>query len=65
MKKELLVIQDYYKQLPHGEKSIWLAKVAEGCGVSFPTVVKRIRDNKWTKLEIEWILKYIGYDQEH
>lgn len=60
----MLVIQDYYKSLQRGEKSAWLAKVAEGCGISYPTVLKRMRENNWNKLEIEWILKFIGYDKE-
>lgn len=64
MENKMLVIQDYYKNLQRGEKSAWLAKVAEGCGISYPTVLKRMRENNWNKLEIEWILKFIGYDKE-
>lgn len=65
MEKSLLVIQDYYQNLPRGGKSAWLSKVAEGCGISYPTVLKRMRENSWTKLEMEWILKFIADDQEH
>lgn len=58
-----MVISDYYKSLETKQKTQFIKDVIDLCDISYPSFMKKIRDEKWTKLEKEAIERFINSQQ--
>lgn len=60
-----LSIFDYYKSLSkYRAKQDFRGKVMNRCDISYPSFQKKVRDDSWTKLEREAIIKLITEEQK-
>ena len=56
-------IFDYYSSLKRQDKSNFIAIVLERTGISYPSFMRKIREDAWTKLEREAIELIIEEDK--
>lgn len=62
--KEMSIIY-YYKSLTkYRAKQDFRSKVMERCDISYPSFQKKVRDDSWTKLEREAIIKLIEEEKK-
>lgn len=52
-------ISDYYKSLPRGHKSKFVMEVAQRIGQSLPNVMLKLRNGRWSVLEVPAIEEVI------
>ena len=56
-------IFDYYSKLERKDKSNFIAIVLSRTGISYPSFMRKVREDSWTKLEREAIELIIEEDR--
>ena len=59
-----MVISNYYNKLTKEDRKIFREKVMKVCDLPYYTFSRKMRENLWSKLEVEAITKLIDHGMD-